>query len=293
MADTALNIALTPSKWERALERMWDTAITLGTDYGLRTLGAIAIVFIGYFCARMLKSALIRAGRRSAHLDMTVVSFVASLAKYLILAFTLVAMLSSFGVQTASVVAVIGAAGLAIGLALQGTLGHVASGFMLILFRPFRVGDVIETAGVTGTVTEVSLFTTEITGPDNIRIIIPNSSVWSGVTKNLTSNPIRRADMEITLHPTSDVEKALSVIQEEAAKDTRILKDPPPTIGVLKVNETGVKIAVQVWTKVPDMASVQFDLLRHVLAAFAEGGIQLQSTPLVARPPSNAPAPPR
>lgn len=292
MADTALNIALTPSKWERALERSWDTLITFGTDYGLRTLGAIAIVFIGYFCARMIKSALIRAGRRSAHLDMTVVSFVASLAKYLILAFTLVAMLSSFGVQTASVVAVIGAAGLAIGLALQGTLGHVASGFMLILFRPFRVGDVIETAGVSGTVTEVSLFTTEITGADNIRIIIPNSSVWSGVTKNLTSNQTRRADLEITLHPTSDVEKAIALIAQEVAKDDRILKDPAPTIGVLKVNEIGVKIAYQVWTKVPDLAGVQFDLQRHVLGAFARGGLYLPPTPLAPRPaaPSNGAA---
>ena len=284
MADTALKIALTPSKWERALERMWDTSIALGTDYGLRVVGAIAILLIGYFAAGLLKRGLIRAGRREPHIDMTVVTFAASLAKYGVLAFTLVAVLSNFGVQTTSVVAVIGAAGLAIGLALQGTLGHVASGFMLILFRPFRVGDVIETAGVTGTVTEVSLFTTEITGVDNIRIIIPNSSVWSGVTKNLTSNPTRRADMEITIHPTGDIETALAAIQQEVEKDARILKTPAPIIGVSRVTEAGVRIVYQVWTKVADMGPVQFDLQRRVLAAFAGAGIYLPPTPLVARP---------
>jgi small conductance mechanosensitive channel len=274
-AAAAVDAAMQPTTWERLLERTWDTVVTMGADYGLRTLGAVAILVVGYFAARMMKSALIRAGRRAPHVDMTVVTFVASLAKYGILAFTAVAMLSSFGVQTASVVAVIGAAGLAIGLALQGTLGHVASGFMLILFRPFRVGDAIETAGVSGTVREVSLFTTEILTADNVRIIIPNSSVWSGVTRNLTTNPVRRSDLEFTVATGNDVDQVLRLVREAVAAEPLIQREPAPFVGIVRQNEAGIRIACQVWSRTGDMPAVQTGIYRTVLKAFAETGVAL------------------
>jgi small conductance mechanosensitive channel len=257
------------------LTRGWDTFLDMAALYGLRVLGAIVIITIGYFAARMVKTALLRAGRRAPHVDMTIVSFVASLAKYGILAFTLVAVLSNFGVQTASVVAVIGAAGLAIGLALQGTLGHVASGFMLILFRPFRVGDAVETAGVSGIVTEVSLFTTEINSFDNVRIVIPNSQVWAGVTKNMSSNQTRRSDLEVIVSPESNVDEALKIIQQLVAEDARILKQPPPIIGAARVTEAGVRLIFQVWSKASDMLPVQFALNQKVIRALGDAGIAL------------------
>ncbi len=263
------------SRWQRAAERGWDTAFDLAGIWGLKILGAIAILIIGYFIARTVRSAMVRAGRRAPHVDITIVSFVASLAKYAILALTLVAMLSAFGVQTNSVVAVIGAAGLAIGLALQGTLGHVASGFMLIMFRPFRVGDTVETAGVTGTVTEVSLFTTEINSPENIRIVIPNSSVWSGVTKNLTTNQTRRCDVELVVQPINDIDHVLQLVSDIVAADARVLKNPAPLIGVLRQTETGIRITVQAWCKGTDLGPLQLALYQTILSAFGRDGIKL------------------
>jgi small conductance mechanosensitive channel len=265
----------TASHWERLAEHGWDMAFDLATTWGLKLAGAVALLFIGYFAARMVRSAMVRAGRRAPHVDITVVSFIASLVKYAILALTIVAVLSNFGVQTNSVVAVIGAAGLAIGLALQGTLGHVASGFMLIMFRPFRVGDTVETAGVTGVVTEVSLFTTEINSPDNMRIVIPNSSVWSGVTKNLTTNQTRRCDVDVLVAPDNDIDQVLKIIGDVVAKDERILPQPAPLIGVIKQSEVGVRVTCQVWCKSTDLGPLQLSLYRAVLAAFAANDLLL------------------
>jgi small conductance mechanosensitive channel len=246
------------------------------------------LLIVGYFAAQLMRNALVRAGRRASHIDVTVVTFFASIIKYAILGITFVAVLSNFGVQTNSVVAVIGAAGLAIGLALQGTLGHVASGFMLVLVRPFRVGDVIETAGVTGTVTELSLFTTEITSLDNKRIIIPNSSVWTGVTKNLTTNHTRRNDLEVTITPNNDIDQALRLIRQIVEAEPLILKQPAPIIGIAQQNETGVKVICQVWSAVADMISVKLAVYQAILAAFARAGITVP--PQAPRPPAQPPS---
>ncbi len=270
------------SRWQRAAEHGWDRAFDLGAEWGLKVLGAIAILIIGYFLARMVRAAMMRAGSRAPHVDITIIAFIASLAKYAILILTLVAMLSAFGVQTNSVVAVIGAAGLAIGLALQGTLGHVASGFMLIMFRPFRVGDTVETAGVVGVVTEVNLFTTEINSLDNVRIVIPNSNVWSGVTKNLTTNLTRRCDVELVVQPSNDIEQVLKIVQDIVAADERVLEQPPPVVGVLKQTETGVRVICQVWCKSVDLGPLQLALYQRILAAFGRDGIKLM--PVVPQP---------
>ena len=265
----------TASRWQRAMENGWDRVFDLSAEWGLKVLGAIAILIIGYFAARMVRSAMMRAGSRTPQIDITIIAFIASLAKYAILALTLVAMLSAFGVQTNSVVAMIGAAGLAIGLALQGTLGHVASGFMLIMFRPFRVGDTVETAGVVGVVTEVSLFTTEINSLDNVRIVIPNSNVWSGVTKNLTTNQTRRCDLELVVQPSNDIDQVLKIVSDIVATDERALEQPPPVIGVLRQTETGVRVICQVWCKSIDLAPLQLALYQKILAAFGHDGVKL------------------
>ena len=188
-----------PHRLERIVSQAIDTGSALGMTYGIRAIGALVILAVGWFVARQVQRGMVRVGRKSPRVDLTIAAFLGALAKYLIIAFTLVAVLASFGVETTSVVTVLGAAGIAIGLALQGTLSNVAAGFMLVLFRPFRVGDAVETAGVAGTITEVGLFTTEIKNADNVRVVVPNNAVWSGVTKNLSSNSTRRTELEVPI----------------------------------------------------------------------------------------------
>jgi small conductance mechanosensitive channel len=249
-----------PHRFEHMVTEMLDKAATLGADYGLRAVGALVILLLGWFVAGQVQRALLGIGHKSARVDLTIASFLGGLAKYLIIAFTIVAMLGSFGVETTSVVAVLGAAGIAIGLALQGTLSNVAAGFMLVLFRPFRVGDAVETAGVSGTVTNVSLFTTEIRSDQNIRIVVPNNAVWSGVTKNLSAYATRRTDLEFPLPFTVDFDAALQVLTEAVQKDARILKQPEPVIGVSKATDATVRLTAQVWTSTAQAATVQMEL---------------------------------
>ncbi|TAK98193.1 MAG: mechanosensitive ion channel [Rhodospirillaceae bacterium] len=249
-----------PHRFEQMLSRTMDTAMTMATTYGLRTVGALIIFAVGWFVARQVQRALIRVGRKSPRVDLTIATFLGALAKYLIVAFTLIAVMASFGVETTSVVAVLGAAGIAIGLALQGTLSHVAAGFMLVLFRPFRVGDAVETAGVSGTVTEVGLFTTEIRNADNVRVIVPNNAVWSGVTKNLSSNSTRRSELEVPIPYGADAATALKMIAEIIAAEPRVLKDPAPVVGVSKFTDVNARITIQVWTVTGAAGAVQLAL---------------------------------
>jgi len=249
-----------PHRFERALSTGIDNALDMATTYGLRTIGALIILLVGWFVARQVQRAMVRVGERSARVDLTVAAFVGALAKYLIIAFTLIAILSSYGVETTSVVTILGAAGLAIGLALQGTLSHVAAGFMLVMFRPFRVGDTIETAGVTGTVTEVGLFTTEIRNADNVRVIVPNNAVWSGITKNMTSNTLRRLELEIPIPYGADSAAATKIVAEVVATESRILGEPVPVIGITRFTDLNARLVVQVWVHTADVGAVQLAL---------------------------------
>jgi small conductance mechanosensitive channel len=249
-----------PHGFEHMVSRILDSAAALGVNYGMRTVGALLILLIGWFVAVQAQHVLLGIARKSPRIDLTIASFLGGLAKYLIIAFTIVAMLSSFGVETTSVVAIMGAAGIAIGLALQGTLSNVAAGFMLVLFRPFRVGDAVETAGVVGTVTDVSLFTTEIRSDHNIRIIVPNNSVWSGVTKNMSAYATRRTDLEFPIPFAADFEGALAALTDAVQRDERILKHPAPVIGVAKFTDATARLTAQVWTSTAQAAAVQLEI---------------------------------
>jgi len=249
-----------PAQVERHLSQFAETALTLLSSYGLRALGAVLILIVGWFIARLVQGLMLRAGRKSRRVDTTIATFLASLVKYLIIIFSVVAAVASFGVQTASIVAILGAAGLAIGLALQGTLGHVAAGFMLILFRPFKVGDSIETAGVAGVVTEISLFQTEIRSADNVRIIIPNNAVWSGVTKNNSSHGTRRTEIEVPIPYGADASAALKTMMVIVAAETRVLKNPAPVIGVSRFMDANTRLVAQVWTTTADAGAVHIAL---------------------------------
>jgi len=266
---------LNPGQVERHLLNTVDTLLAVITTYGLRVIGAIVILILGYTIANLVHKAIQRAGGRARRMDQTITTFAASGAKYLIVAFTLISVLGSFGVQTTSFVAVLGAAGLAIGLALQGTLGHVASGLLLVFFRPFRVGDAIEAGGVSGTVRSITLFVTEIDTADNIHVVVPNGLIWSGTMKNFTRNATRRLELKFLLSYVDDAELALRLVHEIVARDERVLENPPPQIGLATFADVGITIVAQVWVAHGDLQATQFDLNRSVKQAFDAKGITM------------------
>ncbi|MCC6913199.1 MAG: mechanosensitive ion channel [Rhodospirillaceae bacterium] len=266
---------LNPHQIERHLLNTVDTMLAVITTYGLRVIGAFITLFLGWAIANAVYRAIQRAGARSKRIDQTITIFAASGAKYLIVAFTLISVLGSFGIQTTSFVAVLGAAGLAIGLALQGTLSHVASGLLLVFFRPFRVGDAIEAGGVNGTVRSITLFVTEIDTADNVHVVVPNGLIWSGTMKNFTRNATRRAELKFLLSYVDDAALALKIVHEIVARDERVLENPPPQIGLASFADTGITIVAQIWAAPAHLQAVQFDLNRAVKDAFDKKGMTM------------------
>jgi small conductance mechanosensitive channel len=230
-------------------------------QWGLKLLGALAVFIIGRMVASWARRAIRRLLERST-IDATLVPFVTGITYYLLLAFVIIAALGMVGVQTASVIAVLGAAGLAVGLALQGTLGNFASGVMLLLFRPFRVGDFIEAAGVAGSVQAISIFTTTLNTPDNVGIVIPNSAVWGETIKNYAANDTRRIDLVAGIAYDDDIGLAIRTLQNILDADERVLGDPAPTIAVSELGDSSVNIVVRPWCKREDYWSLRFDLTR-------------------------------
>lgn len=281
---------LNAAQLERHLSNTIDTLLAVVTTYGLKVIGAIITLIIGWTIANIVHKAIQRAGFRSKRIDQTITTFAASGAKYLIVAFTLISVLGSFGIQTTSFVAVLGAAGLAIGLALQGTLSHVASGLLLVFFRPFRVGDAIEAGGVNGTVRSITLFVTEIDTADNVHVVVPNGLIWSGTMKNFTRNATRRLELKFLLSYVDDATLALKIVHEIVARDDRVLESPPPQIGLGSFADVGITIIAQVWVTPANVQAVQFDLNRAVKDAFDKKGITMSFIQRKAL--LNAPPPP-
>lgn len=229
--------------------------------WGLKVLGAIVLLVLGRMAAgwaRRRMNALLQ--RRE--MDPTLRPFVASLVYYLVLAFVVIAVLGLVGVQTASLIAVLGAAGLAVGLALQGTLANFASGVMLLVFRPFQKGHFIEAGGVTGSVDSVGIFTTTLNTPDNIRIIMPNSRVWGETIKNYAANDTRRNDMVMGISYDDDISLAMNTIRNVVSNHDRVLADPEPTVAVGELADSSVNILVRPWCRREDYWTVRWDLTR-------------------------------
>ncbi|HSH43982.1 MAG TPA: mechanosensitive ion channel domain-containing protein [Arenicellales bacterium] len=247
--------------------------INLITTWGLRVIGALAILIIGWAVAKWAERMTRGALSRSSRVDSTLTGFVSSLAKYLVLVFTIIAVLNQFGVQTASLIAVVGAAGLAIGLAMQGTLSNIAAGVMLLIFRPFRVGDYVEVSGQSGTVDTINLFVTELCTPDNKQIIVPNSNIWGQAVVNYSYHPRRRLDLEIGISYESDIDEATRAIQEILDADERALKEPEPLIAVGNLGASSVDLTVRVWVKAEDYWGLKFDLTKRLKQTFDERGI--------------------
>jgi len=243
--------------------------------YGLDVIGAILILIIGFWFAGFLKRKLHKALSKNAAVDEMLAGFLSAMAKYLIIAVTLLAVLNKFGVETTSLIAVLGAAGLAIGLALQGTLSNVASGVMLLLLRPFKVGDFVEVAGQAGTVKGVSLFTTEMSTGDNVQIIMPNSQVWGSAIKNYSAHDTRRVDLLAGISYEDDIDQAMAVIEKLAKNDDRIMTDPAPVLAVGELADSSVNLIVRLWVKSSDYWGVRWDMTKAIKQSFDKDGISI------------------
>ena len=214
--------------------------------------GKLALAVVIFILGRWVAKILIRLFRKAAGkraVDPTVTDFTANLLYYILLLVVIVAALSQAGLQMASVIAILGAAGLAIGLALKDSLSNFAAGIMLVMFRPFRAGDFVDVAGITGTVTQVKIFSTILTTPDNVEITIPNNQVFSNEIKNFTTNNQRRIDMVIGVSYDDDLKVARRVIEEVLAAEDEILEEPAPVIWVLELGDSSVNFGVRPWVK--------------------------------------------
>ncbi|WP_236890094.1 mechanosensitive ion channel family protein [Desulfoluna limicola] len=242
--------------------------------YGLKVVAALAIFIIGRIAAGMLRGVL-KKMMEKGQVEPTLTSFICSVSYVAMLAFVIIAALGKLGVQTASFVAVLGAAGLAVGLALQGSLSNFASGVLLVIFTPFKVGDYVEAGGTSGTVEEISIFSTIIKSPDNKRIIVPNASVTGANIINHTANDQRRVDLVVGVGYGDDIDLVRTTLQEILAKDDRLLAEPAPTIGVVELAESSVNLVVRPWVKTADYWAVYFDLNEAIKKTFDEKGISI------------------
>lgn len=229
---------------------------------GLNLIAALAILIVGFSLAGRVQTLLVRMLDRAPNVDAMLKSFFGSIARYLILTLTVLSVLAQFGIQTTSLLAVLGAAGLAVGLALQGTLSNVAAGVMLLLFRPFRVGHAVEVGGIAGTVKELSLFTTEVVTGDNVQITVPNSAVWGHPVKNYSIYAERVLSLRFRLAGGADLDAALAIAHEVAAADKRALTSPAPGVALDQDPDGAVAVTVAVWTLASDMDGLKTDLIR-------------------------------
>lgn len=247
---------------QKTLSQTAQAVIDILTSYGLSVIGATLILVLGWMAAGAISGMVGRSLGRVGRIDDMLRGFLASLTRYFILALTIIAVLGQFGVQTTSLVAVLGAAGLAIGLALQGTLSSLAGGAMLLLFRPFKVGDAIEASGHSGTVKALTLFTTELATADNVRVIVPNTDLWGKAIRNHSANPTRRAEIVFSLPLGKDIDRALAVANEVLSADSRILGDPAPAVAINDMTDKAIVLCARFWCKTADIGAARSDAIK-------------------------------
>ena len=247
---------------------------TLFIDYAIKIIIAIAIIIIGKFFARVISNTLEKVLVKRG-VDTTVVSFVASIVYGLLLTFIIIAAISHLGFNTTSLVAVIGAAGLAIGLALQGSLANFASGVLLITLRPFKAGDFVEIAGVAGVVEKVLIFSSQLKTGDNKTVIIPNGAITGGTITNYSTKPTRRIDLVIGVSYDADLAQTKKILSDIVSNNELVLKDLPVTIGVSELADCSVNLVVRPWVKSENYWPVYFELLETIKVALDEAGIEI------------------
>jgi small conductance mechanosensitive channel len=252
------------------LDQHWtnaaNTLVTLVTTYGVKVVGAIVILIAGWWGSRLSYAFIVRLCGRSTRIDRTVTFFLANGARYTALVLTFSAVLSTFDIATTSFVAVLGALGIAIGLALQGTLSNFAAGIMLVLFRPFHVADRIEVGGIIGVVREVNLFYSEIDTDDNVRVIVPNGELWGEIVKVPSRNETERVELRFTRPLSDDIETAIARVREIVSHDKRVTQ--MAQIGVDTVADNSYVLVARLWVPRPVAMQVHFDVNHAIIDEF-------------------------
>ena len=251
-----------------------EQTLALATEYGLNFLAALITIIIGIWASRRFSTLIRDWLNKSSRIDRTLAPILAALVRYAILTLTVVVTLGNFGVETTSIIAVLGAAGLAIGLALQGTLSNVAAGLMLLFLRPFKVGDWVEAAGVSGSVREIGLFTTTIDTFDNVFISVPNSAIWTSNIINHARYGTRRMDLDIGISYDADLDTAEEAMMELAA-DSRVLSDPAPRFLVVSYGDSAINVRLRAYAEYDDFFDLYWDLNRRLKGVLDARGIDI------------------
>ena len=274
--DAAANVAGTVSEAGGLAAKAMNWAVTKGPGLAVQLVIVFAILIVGFWLAKKISATVKKLVQKSPNVDETLANFLGSIVSYVIKAFVLIAAVTKLGVETTSLVAMLGAATLAIGLALQGTLGNVAAGVMLMLFRPYKLGDYVEVTGQEGVVDDINIFTTNLATVDNVKIIIANGEAWGSTIKNFTSLGLRRVDVDYGIHYDDDIDKAIKIINDVAAKHPNVLSEPHgPWAKVVTLNDSSVDIQSRVWCHPDHYWDVMFDLKKSIKEAFDKDGITI------------------
>ena len=248
--------------------------ITKGTAFALDLLAAILIFVIGRWLAKWI-SYLVASAMAKARVDQILVTFVQHMCYFGLLAFVIIAALDRVGIKLTAAIAVLGAAALAVAFALQGSLSNFAAGILMVIFKPFKVGDLVSVAGTQGTVQEIQILNTVLNSPDNVRIIIPNAQITGGTISNFSTNATRRIDLTIGVSYDDDIKTAKQVIEGVLASDARILKTPAPTVAVSELADSSVNFVVRPWVKSEDYWDVYFDTTAKLKTTLESNGITM------------------
>ncbi len=245
------------------------------TGYALNFSSAVAILIVGWLAAGWVRRGIAGTLDRVPRMDATLKPIIANMGRYGVLILVVIAVLARFGVQTASVITILGAGALAIGLALQGTLSNIAAGFMLLLLRPFRVGEYIDAEGIAGTVSEVGLFTTQLKTFDGVFVSAPNSKLWNSTIRNYSRLPSRRVDLAVGVGYADDIEKGMSVLLDLLKGDSRVLAEPAPEVMVTALGESAVNLNMRCWVGRGDYWAVLYDITQGAKAALETAGLTI------------------
>ena len=254
--------------WNQLLELVQ----TKGIDFGINLVIALLIFYVGRMVIGLVTRALRKVMQRQ-EVDTTLEKFVCNVVRMALLVVVIIAAISQLGIETTSFIAIFGAAGLAVGLALQGSLSNFAAGVLIVLFRPYQVGDYVEAAGISGTIEQVQILTTILTTPDNKQIIVPNSQIMDSIITNYSAKDTRRVDMTVGVSYDDDLDKVRRTLEELVASEDRILDDPACTIAVLELADSSVNFVVRPWVKSSDYWGVTFDLTEAIKKRFDKDGI--------------------
>jgi len=253
---------------------MWDRIVSWVVAYGGQALGAIVTLVVGYLAARLMRR-IVKRWLAKTELALALQRFVTQITYVAILIFAIVASLARFGIETTSFVAILGAAGFAIGFALQGSLSNFAAGVLILILRPFKIGDFVEAGGVSGSVQDIQLFTTILATPDNVKVMVPNAQIYGGVIRNYNGYETRRIDLAVGIGYGDAIEDAFAAALGVMAEDDRILGDPEPQVMVSDLGDSSVNLKLRLWVKGSDYWGVLFDLTRSVKETFDEEGIEI------------------